>query len=355
MHLFKFIFLLFSPILATTYKEDIELAITPEIVLETKKLKFPRYPNAYNPSIIPLKEGYLLTMRFHPKVSQLSYSDIVAVKLDSEFNPISAPYKIEVRPKLSKTASQAEDARIFEHDGSIYLIYNDFEESTWIWQNPRFLYIAKLKEEEGKFVLDKKVLLSYPDRSTFIEKNWVPFSSNSKLYLSYKIDPHEVIEVDLETGICKPQFYSIKDIQWPYGSIRGGTPGILVDGQFLAFAHSSFKFSSEIDKNYFGFKYVMFAYTYSALPPYELTAISPIPIVGKDFYSKESKWKKVIFPGGFVEKGPYLYVAYGKDDCEIFIAKLDKKALLESLTSVFQIPSALLPSAHTHEACSLKF
>ena len=78
------------------------------------------------------------------------------------------------------------------------------------------------------------------------------------------------------------------------------------------------------------------AYTFSRHPPFEGTAVSPQPIVGKGFYHGpiyERYWGsvRVVFPCGFIYDENYLWVSYGRQDHELWIAKLDKKKLLESL------------------------
>jgi predicted GH43/DUF377 family glycosyl hydrolase len=42
----------------------------------------------------------------------------------------------------------------------------------------------------------------------------------------------------------------------------------------------------------------------------------------------------VVFPGGFAVVGSLIYVAYGKDDREIWIATIDKDALKRSLKTI---------------------
>ena len=76
----------------------------------------------------------------------------------------------------------------------------------------------------------------------------------------------------------------------------------------------------------------MGAYTFSAEPPFHITQMTALPIFTEEFYSPSFYYKKVVFPGGFVESGPFIYLAYGKDDSEIWIATLDKQALKNALT-----------------------
>lgn len=62
--------------------------------------------------------------------------------------------------------------------------------------------------------------------------------------------------------------------------------------------------------------------------------MTPEPIIGEGFYAPSTAEKKVILPGGFVVDGPRIYVAYGRDDREMWIATLDKEALMKALVPV---------------------
>ena len=84
--------------------------------------------------------------------------------------------------------------------------------------------------------------------------------------------------------------------------------------------------------------YFMGAYTFSANPPFKITRISREPIIGKNFYHGTSykTWKPlhVVFPGGFVESDGYIWILYGRQDHEIWVAKLDKQKLFDGLIPV---------------------
>ena len=119
------------------------------------------------------------------------------------------------------------------------------------------------------------------------------------------------------------------------GSLRGSTPPILDDGEYFAFFHSSIVTSSASSFGYEMYFYFMGAYTFSATPPFpnhknqcsahqRMTPFIPIPLFTNVSF----------FPGGCVIADDFVYVAYGKDDCEIWIATLDKAALKRSLIPV---------------------
>ena len=79
----------------------------------------------------------------------------------------------------------------------------------------------------------------------------------------------------------------------------------------------------------------MGAYTFTARPPFAITHISAHPIVAKTFYHvpEYPTWKplRVVFPMGCIADENYFWVTYGRQDFEIWVAKIDKKGLYASL------------------------
>jgi len=196
------------------------------------------------------------------------------------------------------------------------------------------MFIVELFYHNGNFALSRPLKLTYLEKSYFLwQKNWAPFISDDTLLLSYTLHPHEVIYPNLLTGECYLSYKTFGTINWKWGTLRGGTPAQLVDGEYLAFFHSS---SSTDSPNGYTWTYYMGAYTFSVEPPYQITHISAKPIISPEFYSSSEAIKKVIFPGGFVDADPFIYIAYGRDDHEIWIATIDKKALKKSLIPVAQ-------------------
>ena len=116
--------------------------------------------------------------------------------------------------------------------------------------------------------------------------------------------------------------------------MRGGTPGIPIDGnQYLSFFHSSKEIPTLHSNREPILHYFMGAYTFALHPPFEITQISPKPIVGKGFYKGaiyDPYWKpvRVVFPCGLIVEGNFIWVAYGRQDHEIWMVKLDKCGLL---------------------------
>ena len=127
---------------------------------------------------------------------------------------------------------------------------------------------------------------------------------------------------------------------WRWGELRGGTPAILVDPLFyLSFFHSS---NIPSRKSNWLQTYVFGAYTFCPVHPYKILKISSSPIVHPSMY--EGPWVDdpiaasyidyVVFPMAFVLSDGYIYLSYGAQDSDGWIAKLDYKALLDSLVVI---------------------
>ncbi len=304
-----------------------------DIVVSTKRIQFHNFPQAHNPSIIKIDQGFLLTFRYMPDPLQLWISCICVVILDESFEPLSEPQVLDTCIN-SAIPSQAEDARIFSFNGEYYVIYNDnVEIVSPSAKERRDLFIAKLHVEDDPISLSTPLKLIHTQKykSVLWQKNWVPFVWKNTILLGYSINPHEVLYPNLRNGKCHHCYETASSINWRWGPLRGGTPALKVDGQYLAFFHSP-TYISTISSNFEKmWHYFMGAYTFSEDPPFNLTKISPIPIVGKNFYSISQNPKRIIYPGGFVVSNSFIYLAYGKDDSEIWIATLDKTRLLDSL------------------------
>lgn len=308
------------------------------IVKATKRIYFDDYPDAFNPSIIDVPGGYLLSFRYCPDREHnpwLSY--IGAVFLDPSFEAKGPPQLLVTRPRTSFVRSQSEDARLFRWNQRIFLIYNDNMElectSTY---DRRDMYVAEVQVRGERCTLSPPLKLVYEEKynAQLWQKNWVPFEWKRKLLMSYSLHPHEVISPNWHNGSCYRMALSTPLIHWAWGTLRGSTPALLVDGEYLAFFHSSKVLPSKASWGYSIWHYLMGAYTFSKDPPFQIRKISAQPLVADGFYTESSYMKRVIFPGGFVTSGGELYLAYGKDDSEMWIATLDLNALKASLTPV---------------------
>jgi len=306
-----------------------------DFILSTHTIDLKKYPKAFNPSIIKTKEGFLLSFRYclAPEDPEISYIGIVA--LDENLVPTSKPQLLETRTYNSKKPSRSEDARLFTLHDEIYVAFNDKTSSKSSSEDRRDMYIAKLNygELSEQYYLSKPKKLCYLEKynERKIQKNWTPFEWQKNLMFIYTGCPHAIIYSDLNSGYCKGLYSTNFISNWRWGEIRGGTPAVLVDGEYLTFFHSMKHTASKASGGIPMFHYYMGAYTFSSEPPFEIQKMSTMPIIGKNFYTRSRMNKRVIFPGGIVVSGPHIYVAYGKDDHQICVAIIDKAKLMSSL------------------------
>jgi predicted GH43/DUF377 family glycosyl hydrolase len=300
-------------------------------IVNMQQIKVPGYPNAFNPSLIPYKEGYLLSFRFRtrgPEVMdnqfRMDLSFVGLARLNQQFKVSERSVQLlniaSYCPKFSLTA---EDARLLKVGNRIFLFFNDVSLS----QEPgQFaLYFGEIVEERGLFALKEPAKFLHYSSATPIEKNWSPFVSGERLYVIYSDDPRIILEVDLNTGHCQEVARAISHNQWNYGEIRGGTPAYLIGDTFLTFFHSSFQ--AKIPKKR---AYVMGAYTFDADPPFSIRKMTPLPLGKLADYAEENA-AKVVFPGGLVIEDRQVHVSWGKGDKQIWVTTFDRDKLLSSM------------------------
>lgn len=311
-----------------------------DFVLETKRIIIPEFPHAFNPSIIRWNDTLLMSFRVIPNPKNSFVSWLYLIELDNNFEPIMKPQRLWTRDKHSKIPSRAEDGRLISIKNKLYIIYSDNEDPL-ISKGGFRMYIAQILCDNGLFYLDTiERISSFPGNNIKRrEKNWTPFIYKNKLLLAYSLNPHIIFQPLRGTNSAQLKASSRSTITWPCGELRGGTCALFDKDHYLAFFHSACKMATIHSHNKEVLHYVMGAYLFSANPPFAITHISPEPIVGKTFYSGKEYhpyWKPVhvVFPCGFIQDEKYIWISYGRQDHELWVAKLDKEKLYASLVPV---------------------
>lgn len=315
------------------YEESIQ-----DFVIETTRIVVPEFPHAFNPSIIRWKEKLLMTFRVipDPKNSYISY--IGYVWLNDDFQPISEARLFNLRRDDPAAPSRAEDARLITVSDRLYMVYSD-NPNIVITGGGFRVYIAELTTdgELAEVILNERITAFDGECPTLREKSWVPFSYNDNLLLAYSLSPHKIFLPILGENSCETIALSDNPFEWAWGIIRGGTPAFPIDDtHYLSFYHSSIRTTSVHSDGKNIMHYFIGAYLFSNNPPFEITHRSPEPIVGPNFYYGETYkhyWKpvKAVFPCGYIMDDAHIWMAYGRDDHEMWIVKIDKTGLLQSL------------------------
>jgi predicted GH43/DUF377 family glycosyl hydrolase len=322
------------------FGELIDLDENPhDFVLDTKRIEIPNFPHAFNPSIIRWDGRLLLSFRnLPPQADKMKFnSDLYLIWLDDDFNPVSAPQLLEIRRPNDPTHSRAEDPRLVLIDKQLYIIYSDNTDLKITAKGFR-MYRAELYHIGDKIIIQNLEKMSEwagqnPERR---EKNWVPFDHKGQMLLAYNLSPHHILRPIFGTDFLEELSCSNSQLDWKWGWIRGGTPAIQIGDEYLSLFHSQIKMTSVHSQGKEMLHYFMGAYTFSSEYPFKINKISPEPIRGKDFYhglEYERYWGsiRVVFPCGLIVEDPYIYVSYGRQDHELWVAKMDKEKLLNSL------------------------
>lgn len=316
-------------------------SLTQDFVLETKRIEIPGYPSAFNPSIIRWKGFILMSFRLIPD-PKLPYNSVLGlVLLDDNFDPIGEAQIFSMREIGSPIPPRAEDARLFYIGNTLHIAYSD-NRNLQINRGGFRMEIGELHFEEGLFsIRNIQRITEFEGESDLVrEKSWVPFEYRDSLLLAYNIQPHLIFMPLPGQCRCETVVSTNPPLNWDWGIIRGGTPALKLEtGEYLAFFHSVKKMASVQSKGKEMAHYFMGAYTFSAEFPFQITRFSSEPIVAKGFYSGASYkpyWAPIqcVFPAGLIIEDESIFISYGRQDHEIWIAKLDKSRLLSSLKRI---------------------
>lgn len=308
-----------------------------DFVLETKRVVIPGYPDAFNASIVKWLGKTLMSFRFRDKETG-NAEPIGLVWLDSRFEVKGTPQILRIEEKERTYPSHAQDPRLIKIGKNIYLIYsNVFLEDE---NEVRRVMISRLKYDGVAFSLDNPEAIRSIEGRTLnsIEKNWVPFVYNSELYLSYTINPHRVFVPVGGTNSCRFIAETKAKLDWTWGDIRGGTQALDIGEEYLSFFHCWKDMYSAHSNGKKISHYFIAAYTFSKEPPFEMLRVSPEPIFAKGFYQEPYyiTWKplRCVFPCGYIIDEKHVWISYGRQDHEVWVMKLDKQKLLNSLLPV---------------------
>jgi len=311
-----------------------------DFVIDTFQIEVPRYPHAFNPSIVQWKNSLLMSFRVILNEKLPYYSRLGLVWLDENFQAVHEPQLLDTQYQTPSIPSRAEDGRLLTIGDSLYLIYSNCTQEQF-YRGAFRIYIGEILYDGKNFHLENPQPLLFFESESFLkrEKNWAPFQYEGNLFLAYSLSPHLIFHAIREQNRCETISSTPTCVHWPFGALRGGTPAIEDGDEYLAFFHTSKKMASIHSKGKEAFHYFIGAYRFQKHPPFAITQISPEPIIAKGFYTGfeyKPYWSPVqaIFPCGFIMDDRYIWMAYGRQDHECWIAKLDKQGLMRSLIQI---------------------
>jgi predicted GH43/DUF377 family glycosyl hydrolase len=195
-----------------------------------------------------------------------------------------------------------EDPRIIEYNSNLLVIYNYYN----YFSVKMMLY---------NYNLNKNITLNYNGATRF-EKNWSPFIYNNKIYLSYFLNPHTILKLDLNNGNCRLAYNNSK-IKIDH-NIYGGTPSIYIEELDAYFGIGHVKESI--------IKYYCIGYLFRAQPPFDLIKISK-----KFLFLKNSNSMNIEFPIGLQKINNNLFISLGFQDKISYLIKINVNNLMKQI------------------------
>lgn len=296
-----------------------------DYLIETKQIKIPSYPDAFNPSIARWHGSLLLSFRVY--TSSKSHAPFIGLSwLDEQFDPIGEPHLLHFSDRRGQKIplNIGEDPRLIVENERLWVSYNFPVGSTC-----RMAWAELTWDGEHFSFHPLEYWLSFPqEHPSRPEKNWVPFfiDGESSPFFSYALSPHHVL-VQTAPHYCDSVAITNKPLNWEWGEIRGGSPALSLGDVHLGFFHSV-QFTTNFDviggvmRTYFAG-----AYLFSSKKPFELTHISTQPLPNPLSISKQLEDLNCegIYPGGFVFDSQFIWLVFGRHDKEMGVAKLDRK------------------------------
>lgn len=288
------------------------------------------------------------------KREDFGYNDIMAFELD------------DVRPVIGRKVHMGqqfphehfEDPRAVVHDGRVFVSACNFIRHKVHGRDSMTYPHQIISEVDSEWRLVNRYDPVYGKNgrdagaNTGHEKNWNYFHQNGIWHMVYGATPHQVVPFtnDFKTlAVLNPSLKTshasdVKPIGpdtvpcwetkwdssvWKYGLIRGGTPPVLVDGEYLTFFHSSTKWSE--DKR----QYHMGVYTFEAKPPFRITKITLDPLLSGSRYDRWYPSKPpCVFPTGTILRNGTWLITGGCNDIDCFWMKLPHEALVDRLVNL---------------------
>jgi predicted GH43/DUF377 family glycosyl hydrolase len=279
-------------------------------------------PRHWNAGLLRYAGRLWLTYRFH-RMDAGGRCGTAICELDENFEVIGKSQHLKFHGATD--TEHFEDARLFMFRGKPHISYTMMQ-----GYRPGVDYTCVMKYAELKLqgnrwsVVDEWQPRHGQNSGIGKEKNWMFFEHEKSLYCVYAGTPeHVVLKISGEKILGE---HRTPGPMWQWGTVRGGTPPVLVGDHYMAVFHSSLP--TETPPHFV--RYYAGAYTFEAKPPFRPLKISEFPIMAgseEDGHRVDPRyvegWKPyVVFPCGLVEDGNGWLVSLGINDWQSAVARI---------------------------------
>ncbi len=275
----------------------------------------------YNGAIFTFNKQNYIIYRAQNSLAKHSWLEIA--QIDDNHN-VSNVKQLYFGPYLT-----IEDPRVLVVKDNIYVFANSGITNNMIGWKSLDSTIMVIRYNSN-FEWQETNFMDYPD-SNEIEKNWTFFYEEGKFYCLYSMNPWIILQCDKQWK-CKKVYEHDYNLQWDYGTMRGGTTPLLlfpptntvgfndIDFKYFVFFHSRWDYP--VRKYNKPPQYVAGCVSTEDIFPFKPTAISRFPLLKPLIRSVVDA--KVVFPCGCIKNNDKLIISSGSGDCQLRIDTFDK-------------------------------
>jgi predicted GH43/DUF377 family glycosyl hydrolase len=274
-------------------------------------------PGGYNPSILRWGERTLMAYRYHADTTP--HTKISIAELDQNL--------MVFRDRTCEASGNSvEDGRLFLFGGHPWISYTVSQGPVGAWKC--VVRYGRLVERTGGWAVEGQHLLPYGSNdSTSMEKNWVFFEWEGRLFCIYKSGV--VLEIE-NNSVAK--VHASDPVRWMWGDMRGGSIAGVHGDHLVRFFHSRL----DNEPRPTPWRYFVGAALMENKPPFSVVKVSKRPILfGSEVDSiageerrKIHHWKpSVVFPCGAISDGEDWIVSVGVNDASCILSKVAQKDL----------------------------
>lgn len=284
----------------------------------------------FNPSLVERPDGLWLIVRRSAWEDRLKFgmNSITAFKL----NGMTPAIGYSTKPLQTVEREQFEDPRAIYWRGITWISCCTFvwwKIKKWTGAHQALIAFENQWREIKRYDIPYGKNGKGVGLNTGHEKNWIFFVHEERMHFVYQAQPHTVVELNDNMQVVKEHRTDNQNINWQWGEIRGGTPPVLVNGEYWTFFHSSLPWTDRYRR------YFMGAYAFDSKPPFRITRITKEPLLtgSQNDYWCETK-PLVCFAGGVLLQGQNWVVAFGVNDLKCGWVRIPHKQLCSLTRSV---------------------
>lgn len=266
----------------------------------------------FNCAILRRHDGLWLVTRRSEFLAtfQFGQNDLMAFHMEEDHLPLYG--KTIMTPRFSDR-EHFEDPRAFYFQDRLWLSACNFvvfpDRVSWTGAHQVLLEI------DNSWQSERRHDPPYGHNGTSVfenrgdEKNWLWFPHDDELHLIYLTLPHTIVRWDEALRPTEEYVTEIWHPGWKHGQPRGGTAPVRVGDEYLSFFHSSMPWRPPKRRYYMG------AYTFSASPPFQVTGVTPEPLLAGSLDDPWGEGKPlVIFPCAALHENGQWTISAGVND-----------------------------------------